>query len=47
MSTSPRSGTMGAPKMVVFEILLCSEMRKFTLELNAAKITYYNKKYFK
>ncbi len=46
ISISPRSGTGEAPKICVFEIL-CSEMRKFTLQLNAAKITNYNKKYFK
>ncbi len=37
----------GTAKICVFEILLRSEMRKFTLGLNAAKITSITKKYFK
>ncbi len=43
----PQKWSYRAAKIYVFEMLLCSKMRKFTLEQNAAKITDYNKKHFK
>ncbi len=37
----PQSGATGAPKICVFEILYCTEMKTFTLGLNVAKNTDY------
>ncbi len=46
-SISLRSGTKGLQKIDIFEIWQCITLRKFILGLNVAKISQYNKKFFK